>query len=61
MNKTMNGKGANDDWKTDKGLVLHKIEWLCRRMDTLDKRMWAVLVGVMLVLAKAILDLAGGA
>ncbi len=49
--------GNHNGWRQSTDL---KIEWLCKRVETLDKRLWGILVGVLLVLAKAVFDLSRG-
>lgn len=51
MNEDGNG------WTEYKNLVLYKVDMLEKRIDAIDRKLWGIVAGVLLVGAKALLDI----
>jgi hypothetical protein len=48
----------NDNgWQEYKKLVLYKVEMLERRIDSIDRKLWGLVAGVIVVGAEALIDL----
>ena len=52
MNEDGNG------WTEYKNLVLYKVDMLEKRIDSIDRKLWGIVAGVVLVGLKALLDIA---
>lgn len=57
-NAPTNGGGNN--WGRERDLVLYKVRMLERRMESMDKRLWGVVIGILIVLVKVVADLGRG-
>ncbi len=44
-------------WTEYKNLVLYKVDMLEKRIDAIDRKLWGIVAGVVLVGLKALLDI----
>jgi len=47
----------DNGWQEYKKLVLYKVEMLERRIDAIDRKLWGIVAGIVIVGAEAMIDL----
>lgn len=47
----------DNGWQEYKKLVLYKVEALEKRMDAIDRKLWGIVGGIVVVGAEALIDL----